>query len=410
MLLWMFVVGYWMLDVSNMINYLSQVILDWAHGSDWESRLSFLRLFKYITVRSAGAAMTALALSWWFGPRIIRWLRAQKFGQEYADKAEEAGVSQNRVDKKGTPTMGGLLIVVTLVFSTMLWAQWNAQVELTMLAVLVLAGLGFYDDYAKILRQSGGGTPPRVKLITQFALALFVGVYLWNLPAKSELHLLGVKNVWHGNLVSTLMLPFYKYPLQIGAIVGIIVVVLAIVGSSNAVNLTDGLDGLAIGCTLITGFVFLIFTYLAGNFRAAEYLQIPYVAGAGELTVFCAALLGAGLGFLWFNCHPAQVFMGDTGSLALGGAFGIVAVLIHQPFVLVIAGGVFVAEALSVMLQKSWFKFTRIRTGTGRRIFLMAPLHHHFEKKGWHESQVVMRFYILCVLCAVVALATLKLR
>ena len=158
------------------------------------------------------------------------------------------------------------------------------------------------------------------------------------------------------------------------------------------------------------GCVFLFFTYLAGNVKAAEYLQIPYVPGAGELTVFCAALLGAGLGFLWFNCHPAQVFMGDTGSLALGGAFGIVAVLIHQPFVLVIAGGVFVAEALSVIVQKGWFKYTRVRTGTGRRVFLMAPLHHHFEKKGWYESQVVMRFYILCVLCAVVALATLKLR
>jgi phospho-N-acetylmuramoyl-pentapeptide-transferase len=384
--------------------------LDWAHGGEWESRLAFLRLFKYITVRTAGAAITSLLLCWWLGPKVIRWLKELKFGQEYSDKAEEAGLSNLRVNKKGTPTMGGILIVISLLISTMLWAQWNAQVELTMLSVLVLAGLGFYDDYAKILKQSGGGTPPRVKLITQFALAAFVGIYLWNLPAKSELHLLGIKSVWHSNLVSVLVLPFYKYPIHIGAIAGVIVVALAIVGSSNAVNLTDGLDGLAIGCTLIVGFVFLFFTYLAGNFRTAEYLQIPYVAGAGELTVFCAALLGAGLGFLWFNCHPAQVFMGDTGSLALGGAFGIVAVLIHQPFVLVIAGGVFVAEAVSVMLQKGWFKFTRIRTGTGQRIFLMAPLHHHFEKKGWHESQVVMRFYILCVLCAVVALATLKLR
>jgi len=383
--------------------------LDWAHGGEWESRLAFLRLFKYITVRSAGAAITSLVLCWWLGPGVIRWLKAQRFGQEYADKAQEAGV-QHVVDKKGTPTMGGILIVLSLVLSTMLWAQWNAQVELTMLSVLVLAGLGFYDDYAKILKQSGGGTPPRVKLITQFALAIFVGIYLWNLPAKSELHLLGVKAVWHSNLVSTLMLPFYKYPLHIGAVAGVIIVALAIVGSSNAVNLTDGLDGLATGCTLIVGFVFLFFTYLAGNIKAAAYLQIPYVAGAGELTVFCAALLGAGLGFLWFNCHPAQVFMGDTGSLALGGAFGIVAVLIHQPFVLVIAGGVFVAEAVSVILQKGWFKFTRIRTGTGQRIFLMAPLHHHFQKKGWHESQVVMRFFILCLLCAVVALATLKLR
>ena len=393
-----------------MLDYLSQYILDLAHGSDWQSRLSFLRLFHYITVRAAGGAITSLLLSWWLGPRIIRWLKELKFGQEYADKAEEAGLANLRVNKKGTPTMGGILIILALSISTMLWAQWNAQVELTILAVLVLAGLGFYDDYAKILKQSGGGTPPRVKLITQIALAAFVGIYLWNLPARSELHLLGTKNVWHSNLVSSLMLPGFKYPIHVGAVAGVVVVVLAIVGSSNAVNLTDGLDGLAIGCTLIVAFVFLVFTYLAGNVKTAAYLQIPYVAGAGELTVFCAALLGAGLGFLWFNCHPAQVFMGDTGSLALGGAFGLVAVLIHQPFVLVIAGGVFVAEAVSVMLQKGWFKYTRLRTGTGQRIFLMAPLHHHFEKKGWHESQVVMRFFILCVLCAVVALATLKLR
>ena len=392
-----------------MLYLLSQQILDWAHGSEWESRLAFLRLFKYITVRSAGAAVTSLLLCWWLGPKVIRWLKDLKFGQEYADKAEESGV-RHVVDKKGTPTMGGILIVLSLVISTMLWAQWNAQVELTMLSVLVLAGLGFYDDYAKILKQSGGGTPPRVKLITQFSLALFVGFYLWNLPAKSELHLLGVKAVWHSNLVSTLMLPFYKYPLHIGAVAGVIIVALAIVGSSNAVNLTDGLDGLATGCTLIVGFVFLFFTYLAGNIKAAAYLQIPYVSGAGELTVFCAALLGAGLGFLWFNCHPAQVFMGDTGSLALGGAFGIIAVLIHQPFVLVIAGGIFVLEAGSVLIQTGWFKYTKRRYGTGQRVFLMAPLHHHFEKKGWYESQVVMRFYILCVLFAVVALATLKLR
>jgi len=393
-----------------MLDYLSQYLLDWAHGTDWQPRLSFLRLFHYITVRSAGAAITSLLLSWWLGPKVIRWLKELKFGQEYVDIAGGAGLANSRGSKKGTPTMGGLLIVLALVFSTMLWAQWNAQVELTMLSVLVLAGLGFYDDYAKILKQSGGGTPPRVKLLTQIVLAAFVGIYLWNLPAKSELHLVGTKGVYHSNLVSILMVPFYKYPIDIGAVAGVVVVALAIVGSSNAVNLTDGLDGLAVGCALIVGFVFLVFTYLAGNVKAAAYLQIPYVPGAGELTVFCSALLGAGLGFLWFNCHPAKVFMGDTGSLALGGAFGIVAVLIHQPFVLVIAGGVFVVEALSVLLQTGWFKYTRLRTGAGQRLFLMAPLHHHFERKGWHESQVVMRFFILCVLCAVVALATLKLR
>ena len=394
-----------------MLYYLSQQLLEWTKGTPLADHLSALRLFRYITVRSAGAAVTALLLSWWLGPKIIHWLKTLKFGQDYKDKAEEAGGLAARIlSKKGTPTMGGVLIVTVLVFSTMLWTEWNAQVELTLLAVLVLAGLGFYDDYAKIIQQSGGGTPPRLKLVVQIAVALFVGIYLWELPATSELRFSEDKTVITSNLVSALMLPFYKYPIHAGAIAGVLLVVAAIVGSSNAVNLTDGLDGLAIGCALIVAFVFLVFTYVAGNIKAAAYLQIPYVSGAGELTVFCAALIGAGLGFLWFNCHPAQVFMGDTGSLALGGAFGIMAVLVHQPFVLVIAGGVFVMEAAAVMLQTGWFKLTRMQTGTGRRIFLMAPLHHHFEKKGWYESQVVMRFYILCVLFAVVALATLKLR
>jgi phospho-N-acetylmuramoyl-pentapeptide-transferase len=393
-----------------MLYYLSQQLRAWAHGTPWADHLSWLRLFDYITVRSAGAAITALVLSWWLGPKIIRWLKQLRFGQDYADRAEEAGGLAARVlSKKGTPTMGGVLIVTVLIFSTMLWTKWNAQVELAALAVLVLAGLGFYDDYAKIIQQTGGGTPPRLKLVVQIAVSLFVGIYLWELPATSQLRF-GEKTVITSNLVSALMLPFYKYPIHAGVVIGVLVVLLAIVGSSNAVNLTDGLDGLAIGCALIVAFVFLVFTYVAGNLKTASYLQIPYVSGAGELTVFCAALIGAGLGFLWFNCHPAQVFMGDTGSLAIGGAFGIMAVLIHQPFVLVIAGGVFVIEAASVLLQTGWFRLTRLRTGTGRRIFLMAPLHHHFEKKGWYESQVVMRFYILCVLFAVVALATLKLR
>ncbi len=383
-----------------MFYYLSQQLLDWSKGTPWAEHLSALRLFRYITVRSAGAAITALMLSWWLGPRIIHWLKQLKFGQDYADRAEEAGGLAARVlSKKGTPTMGGILIVAVLFFSTVLWTQLdNKLVLLTLLSVLVLSGLGFYDDYAKIIQQTGGGTPPRVKLVAQFALAAFIAVYLWMTPSTTR-------------LVSEVMVPFCKHPVATGAgLIGLLVVVLAIVGSSNAVNLTDGLDGLAIGCTLIVAFVFLVFTYVAGNIKTAGYLQIPYVPGAGELTVFCAAMIGAGLGFLWFNCHPAQVFMGDTGSLALGGAFGIIAVLIHQPFVLVIAGGVFVLEAVSVILQTGWFRFTRKFYGPGRRIFLLAPLHHHFDKKGWYESQVVMRFYILCVLFAVVALATLKLR
>ena len=394
-----------------MLYYLSQWLLRASAGTPWAARLSALRLFRYITFRSAGAAITALLLSWWLGPRVIAWLKQLKFGQDYKDKAEEAGGLEARLrSKRGTPTMGGILIVLALNLTAMLWAQWNTQIQLALLSVLVLTGLGFYDDYAKIVGRSGSGTKPHVKLWVQLALAFFAALYLWKLPATSEIRFVEGKPAVVHNIVSTLVVPFYKYPLHIGGIAGMVVIMLAIVGSSNAVNLTDGLDGLAIGCTLIVSLVFLVVTYLAGNARTAAYLEIPYVAGAGELTVFCAAMMGAGLGFLWFNCHPAQMFMGDTGSLALGGALGMMAVLVQQPLLLVIAGGVFVMEAASVMLQTGWFRYTKRRYGEGRRIFLMAPIHHHFEKMGWYESQVVMRFYILCVLCAVLALSTLKLR
>ncbi len=384
-----------------MIYKLSQYLLKISQDTAWQDSLSFLRVFRYITFRSAGALVTALLLSWWLGPKIIRWLKRLKFGQEYADKAEETGKLETRfISKKGTPTMGGFLIVLVMDVTALFWAQWNTLLLLTLISVLVLAGLGFYDDYAKITRQSNQGAPPRIKLWVQGLLAVFIAVYLC-LDPKTE------------NLINEVMVPFMKHPLltgTAGAAVGLILTSMTIVGSSNAVNLTDGLDGLAIGCTIIVSLVFTVLTYLAGNAKLAIYLSIPAVEGAGELTVFCAAMIGAGLGFLWFNCHPAQVFMGDTGSLALGGALGIIAVLIHQPLVLVIAGGVFVAEALSVILQTAWFKYTRRKYGEGRRIFRMAPLHHHFEKMGWHESQVVTRFYILGVLCAVVALGTLKIR
>jgi phospho-N-acetylmuramoyl-pentapeptide-transferase len=382
-----------------MFFYLSDYLLKWSAGTEWADTLSPLRLFRYITFRSAGAALTALVLSWWLGPRVIAWLKQLKFGQEYADKAEAGGGLAARIlSKKGTPTMGGILIVVALNLTTLLWAQWNTLVQLTLLSVVVLSGLGFYDDYAKISQQSGGGARSYIKLSVQAALALFIGLYLWYMPSTQ-------------GLITEIMVPFLKRPVLTGAaVVGLALTILTVVGSSNAVNLTDGLDGLAIGCTVIVSFVFLVLTYLAGNKNASAYLQIPHVVGSGELTVFCAAMIGAGLGFLWFNCHPAQVFMGDTGSLALGGALGIVAVLIHQPLVLMIAGGVFVLEAVSVILQTGWYRYTKRRYGTGARLFLMAPLHHHFEKKGWYESQVVMRFYILGVLCAVVALSTLKIR
>jgi phospho-N-acetylmuramoyl-pentapeptide-transferase len=384
---------------NGMLFYLSQYLQHRAAGTDWAETLGFLRVFRYITFRSAGAAVTALVISWWFGPKVIAWLKVLKFGQDYQDKAEEAGGMAARVlTKRGTPTMGGVLIVVAMDLAALGWAQLNELVVLTLLSLVVLAGLGFYDDYAKISQQSNRGAKSNVKLWVQTALALFIGFYLWRLPSTTK-------------LITEVMVPFYKHPVLTGAAgCGLLLTVLTIVGSSNAVNLTDGLDGLAIGCTLIVTVVFLVLTYVAGNKNIADYLQVPYVRGAGELTVFCAAMFGAGLGFLWFNCHPAQVFMGDTGSLALGGALGIMAVLIHQPLVLVIAGGVFVLEAFSVICQTFWFKYTRRRFGAGRRVFLMAPLHHHFEKKGWYESQVVTRFYILGVLCAVVALSTLKLR
>ena len=384
-----------------MIYYLSLYLLDAARETAWQESLSFLRLFRYITFRSAGAFVTALVLSLWLGPVVISWLKRLKFGQEYVDKAEESGPIETRlISKKGTPTMGGILIVGVMDVTVLFWAQWNTLVSLTLISVLVLAGLGFYDDYAKITRQSNKGTAANVKLWVQFGLAIFIAVYL----------LMDVRTT---QSIRQVMIPFMKYPLltgTVGTIAGLIITTLAIVGSSNAVNLTDGLDGLATGCTVIVSTVFVVLTYLAGNFRTASYLQLPYVDGAGELTVFCAGMVGAGLGFLWFNCHPARVFMGDTGSLALGGALGIIAVLLHQPLILVIAGGVFVIEGLSVILQTGYFKYTKRKYGEGRRIFRMAPLHHHFEKLGWHETQVVIRFYILCILCAVVALSTLKIR
>ena len=384
-----------------MLYYLAQSIMDAAQGTEWEATFSWLRLFRYISFRAGGALLTALAFSIWLGPYFIAWLKELKFGQNYADKAEEIGELKMRLlSKKGTPTMGGVMIVLVLDLTAMLWAQWNTQVQLTMLSVLVLAGLGFHDDWAKVTRQNNLGITGGLKLVIQFLLAGFVAWYLYELPATQR-------------VISEVMVPFYKYPILVGTwglVGGGILTVLCIVGSSNAVNLTDGLDGLAIGCTVIVCLVFAVLTYVAGNVKIAGYLEVPYVAGSGELTVFCAAMVGAGIGFLWFNCHPAKLFMGDTGSLALGGVLGIIAVLIQQPLILAIAGGVFVMEAVSVMMQRSWFKWTRHRTGTGRRLFRMAPIHHHFEKLGWYESQVVTRFYILCVVCAVVALATLKIR
>ena len=392
-----------------MFYYLSQ-LPEWlvANGhAQWADWLSPLRVFQYITFRGAGAAVTALLLCWLLGPMIIRRLKRIGVRQEYEDRAREDGRMSDGVSKRGVPTMGGLLIVGVIDLSALLWAQWNPLVTLTLLSMLVLCLLGFYDDYQKITPQNSKGLTEIVKLVVQFVLSATIAVYLWRLEETRQ-------------LITNVMIPFLKEPVLSGpsatmvfswaALVGVVVTVCAVMGSSNAVNFTDGLDGLAVGSVLIVSMVFFVFTYIAGHANLAAELYVPAVSGAGELSVVCAGMMGACLGFLWFNCFPARVFMGDTGSLALGGSLGIMAVLIHQPFVLVIAGGIFVLEALSVILQRGWFKWTRIRTGEGRRIFLKAPLHHHFQVKGWHENQVVVRFYIIGILFAVLALATLKLR
>jgi phospho-N-acetylmuramoyl-pentapeptide-transferase len=363
-------------------------------------------LFRYVTFRAGGALLTALLLSWCLGPRIIHWLRELKFRQDYQPKdvkgATDATAQAADLAKRGTPTMGGVLIVLSVDLSILLWARWNPLVILVLVTFVIFSGLGLYDDWMKVSKQTAAGVTSRLKLLVQWGVAGGVVAYLWGLPQGRE-------------LVTELNLPFVaaKAAYLTGAaaaIAAVTVSVLTIVGSSNAVNLTDGMDGLATGCMIICTAVFLVLTYVSGHAKLARELLMPAVPGAGELAVVCGALLGAGLGFLWFNAHPAEVFMGDTGSLALGGALGVMAVCIHQPFTLVLAGGVFVAEALSVILQVGWFKYTRRRTGQGRRIFLMSPLHHHFRKKGWAEAKIVTRFYIAAILCGVLALSTLKIR
>ena len=366
------------------------------------------RLFHFVTFRCAFASMTAMLIGLLIGPFVIDRLRQFQIGQFIREDGP-----QSHLKKGGTPTMGGVLICISILVPTLLWANLtNPYIWLVMFSTLAFGGIGFTDDYIKVVKKRSMGLTAWQKLALQFlasgAIAITLLVLRGEHAYSTRLMVPFVKKLRPDLIIGSLLNYPHLWPLAFVPFV--LFVMLVITGSSNAVNLTDGLDGLAIGCALIVTFVFLVFTYLAGNVKAAAYLEIPYVNGAGELTVFCAALIGAGLGFLWFNCHPAQVFMGDTGSLALGGAFGLMAVLIHQPLMLLIAGGVFVLEAVSVMMQTTWFKFTRARYGTGRRIFRMAPLHHHFEKLGWYESQVVMRFYILCFLFAVLALATLKLR
>ncbi len=368
--------------------------------------LGFLRLFNYISFRAAGAAVTALLLSFLVGPIIIGALRRNRIAQ-----VVRAGTPDSHAGKSNTPTMGGLIILIATILPTLLWARLtNRYIWVCVFVMLWMGGIGFLDDYLKLRQKARGeanrGLIERYKLTGQIALGLALGLYVWHFPISN---LPGASTT----------LPFYKYVLIIPlspafAWLYVLFVTFVMTGTSNAVNMTDGLDGLATGLVAIAALTFAGFAYVIGRVDLSHSLGLFFMSGAGELTVFCASILGACIGFLWFNTHPAEIFMGDTGSLALGGALGAIAVLLKSEFLLVFVGGLFVAEMVSVILQRYVFKYRKKRYGVEyareHRVFRRAPLHHHFEMKGWTESQVVVRFWIIGILCAFLAFSTLKLR
>ncbi len=349
---------------------------------------SFLNLFRYLTFRCGSACMTSLILSFWLGPRVIRWLKSvQRGGQPI----RLDGPERHLVEKKGTPTMGGVLILAAMTTSTLLWADLRSgYVWAVLFCTLTYGAVGFVDDYLKLSKRNTKGVSARGKMVVQLAVGLITAFWIAYLTK--------------GTLGTSLAVPLFKGLLLNMGLAFPFFGMLVMVGSSNAVNLTDGLDGLATVPTIIVASVFALIAYLVGNRLFADYLYLNHVPGVGELAVFCSALIGAGIGFLWFNAPPAAVFMGDTGSLALGGALGAIAVCTKHEIVLVITGGLFVVETVSVIIQVFWYK------RTGRRVFLMAPLHHHFEKKGWQEATIVIRFWIISVILALCGLATLKIR
>ena len=375
----------------------------------------FLRVFQYLTFRAVMAAMTALIIGLVAGPYFIRRLTALKIGQPIRDYA-----MQSHLSKSGTPTMGGVLILFSIAVSTLLWFDLsNRFVWIVLLVTLGFGAIGWVDDWRKVVHKDPEGMRSREKYFWQSVIGLVAAFYLvFSVSETSNLRVLQLFIEWvtSGFTVDLppqagLLVPFFKeisYPLGVFGFV--VMTYLVIVGSSNAVNLTDGLDGLAIMPVVMVGSTLGVFAYLTGNAVFARYLLMPHIPGAGELLIFCAAMAGAGLAFLWFNTHPAQVFMGDVGALALGGALGTIAVIVRQEIVLAIMGGIFVVEALSGRLQVGYFKYTKRRYGQGKRLFQMAPLHHHFEKKGWKETQVVVRFWIITMLLCLVGLSTLKLR
>ncbi|PKO67710.1 MAG: phospho-N-acetylmuramoyl-pentapeptide-transferase [Betaproteobacteria bacterium HGW-Betaproteobacteria-16] len=387
--------------------------------STWLQTISpefgFLRVFQYLTFRAVMASMTALLVGLVAGPFVIRRLAALKIGQPIREYA-----MQTHLSKGGTPTMGGVLILFSIALSTLLWFDLsNRFVWIVLVVTLGFGAIGWVDDWRKVVRKDPEGMRSREKYFWQSVIGLVAAFYLvFSVSETNNLRVLQLAYNWVASGFTVdlppqagLMVPFFKeisYPLGVFGFV--VMTYLVIVGSSNAVNLTDGLDGLAIMPVVMVGSALGIFAYVTGNAVFSRYLLVPHIPGAGELLIFCAAMAGAGLAFLWFNTHPAQVFMGDVGALALGGALGTIAVIVRQEIVLAIMGGIFVVEALSVMLQVTYFKYTKRRFGQGRRLFQMAPLHHHFEKKGWKETQVVVRFWIITMLLCLVGLSTLKLR
>ena len=388
-------------------------LAQWLQGLSPE--FGFFRVFQYITFRAVMAALTALLIGLFAGPAVIRHLVSLKIGQPIRDYA-----MQSHMVKTGTPTMGGVLILIGIGTSTLLWADLtNRFVWIVMLVTFGFGAIGWVDDWRKVVHKDPEGMRSREKYMWQSLIGLMAALYLvFSISESSNLRVLELFYLWvqsgfDVNLPpkAGLLLPFMKevsYPLGVFGFV--ILTYLVIVGSSNAVNLTDGLDGLAIMPVVMVGSALGVFAYVTGSSVYSKYLIFPYIPGSGELLIFCAAMAGAGLAFLWFNTHPAQVFMGDVGALALGGALGTIAVIVRQEIVLAIMGGIFVVEALSVMLQVGYFKYTKKKYGEGRRILKMAPLHHHFEKSGWTETQVVVRFWIITMLLCLVGMSTLKLR
>ncbi len=376
---------------------------------------SVFSVFDYITLRALLACATAMLIGLAAGPAVIRWLAALKIAQAVRTNGPET-----HLIKSGTPTMGGVLILISIGASTLLWADWsNRFVWVVLLVTFGFGWVGWADDYRKVVYRNPEGMPAREKFFWQALIGFVASCYLTfavAVPSNTEIWPLFKAWVASGFTLplperADLIVPFFKsvsYPL--GAFGFMVLTWFVIVGSSNAVNLTDGLDGLAIMPTVLIGSALGVFAYVVGRVDYSKYLLFPYIPGASELMVICAALAGAGLAFLWFNAYPAQVFMGDVGALALGAALGAMAVVVRQEIVLFIMGGVFVAETLSVMVQVAWFKYTKKRYGAGRRIFRMAPLHHHFEVGGWKETQVVVRFWIITMMLVLVGLSTLKLR